>query len=237
MLTVDLDIPGRLINAQTGKISYIEFAQGIVQKVYVKFSDEQAGLKAMRSCYLGRQNFWVPIEKCKAVVLIKKGSLSPSVKRTQFPLTLAWESTVHKVQGLSIEQSVIDFDLRKQKSLGPGQIYIVLSRVKTYDNLYCIGEFKKSAIKINKETLSNYKRLKQNDLFSTIKRNNISDNTITVYFHNVRSLSKHINDIVCDNRIINNGIIGFTETKINPSDSTCKIMETLNFFNINFNND
>ena len=26
-------------------------------------------------------------------------------------------------------------------------------------------------------------------------------------------------------------------TEINPSDSTCKIMETLNFFNINFNSD
>ena len=113
----------------------------------------------------------------------------------------------------------------------------MLSRVKTYDNLYCIEEFKKSAIKVNKEALSEYERLKQNDLFSTIKRNNTSDNSITVFVHNVRSLSKHINDIVCDDRIINNDIIGFTETQINPSGSTCKIMETLNFFNVNFNND
>ena len=85
--------------------------------------------------------------------------------------------------------------------------------------------------------LSEYERLKQNDLFSTIKRNNTSDNSITVFVHNVRSLSKHINDIVCDDRIINNDITGFTETQINPSGSTCKIMETLNFFNVNFNND
>ena len=35
---------------------------------------------------------------------------------------------------------------------------------------------------------------------------------------------------------ISNGIIGFVETKIIPSDSTCKITETLNFFNFNFNN-
>ena len=78
--------------------------------------------------------------------------------------------------------------------------------------------------------------LKQNDLFSIIKRN-IWDDTFTVFVHNVRSLSKHINDIARDDRIINNDIIGFTETQIKPSDSTCKIMETLNFFNINFNND
>ena len=57
VLTVNLDIQDCLINDQTGKISYIEFAQGIVEKVQVKFSDEKAGLKTMRSCYLGRQNF------------------------------------------------------------------------------------------------------------------------------------------------------------------------------------
>ena len=80
-----------------------------------------------------------------------------------------------------------------------------------------------------------YERLRQHDLFSTIKRKNISDNTITVFVHNVRSFSKHIDDIVSDDKIINNDITGFTKTLINPSDSTCKIMETLIFFNITFN--
>ena len=64
MLRVNLDIQDRLINGQTGNISHTEFAQDSVRKVYVKFSDEQAGLKSMRSFYLGRQNSWVPIEKC-----------------------------------------------------------------------------------------------------------------------------------------------------------------------------
>ena len=113
MLTVILDMQDRLINGQTGKISYTEFAQGIVQKVYVKFSDEQTGLTTMRSCYPGRENFWVPIEKCEAEIPIQKGLASPSIKRNQFPLTLACTPTVHKVQGLSLEKGVIDFDLRK----------------------------------------------------------------------------------------------------------------------------
>ena len=54
MLTVNLDIQDRLISGQTGNINRIEFAQGSVQKVYVKFSDEHVGLKAIRSSYLGR---------------------------------------------------------------------------------------------------------------------------------------------------------------------------------------
>ena len=51
----------------------------------------------------------------------------------------------------------------------------------------------------------------------------------------MRSLSKYIDDIVSDDRIINNDIIEFTEKQTNLSYSTCKTMETLNFFHINFN--
>ena len=47
----------------------------------------------------------------------------------------------------------------------------------------------------------------------------------------MRSLSKHVKDIVRDNWIINTDIVGFTKTQIIPSVSTCKITETLNFFN------
>ena len=77
----------------------------------------------------------------------------------------------------------------------------------------------KNALKVNKDALLEYERLKQNDLFSTIKRNTITDNAITVLDHNMRSLSKHIGDTV-----------------INPSDSICKIIATLKSFNININN-
>ena len=61
-------------------------------------------------------------------------------------------------------------------------------------------------------------------------------NLITVFTDNSQSPSKDIDDIVSDDRIINNDIIVFTETQIKSSNSTCKTMETLNFYNINFNN-
>ena len=58
--------------------------------------------------------------------------------------------------------------------------------------------------------------------FFTIIRNTMSDDTITVFVHTLRFLSKyiHIHDIVNEDRIINHGIMGFTEIQINPSDST-----------------
>ena len=74
--------------------------------------------------------------------------------------------------------------------------------VKTYDNLYGIGEFKKSVIIVNRDALLEYKCLKQNDLFSTMKRNAISGNTITVFVNNVKSLPRHVNHIVSDHSIV-----------------------------------
>ena len=94
-----------------------------------------------------------------------------------------------------------------------------ISRVKVCDNLYCMREIKKSAIKVNKDALLEYERLKQNDLFSTIKKRCYVKQSIIVFFHNVRWLSKHADNI------------GFTETKIK-----FKVSEALNFFNISFNN-
>ena len=102
MLTANVDIQDRLINGQTGNAKHIEFIHRSIHKVYVHFSDEQAGLRAMRSSCIGRQNSWVAIEKCETEIPTKKGGVaSPNIKPTQFPFTLAWASTVHKVQGLS----------------------------------------------------------------------------------------------------------------------------------------
>ena len=56
-----------------------------------------------------------------------------------------------------------------------------------------------------------------------LKRRIISDDTITILVHNVTSLSKHVNDIVSDSKIMNNDIIELTETQISLSGSTCRI--------------
>ena len=63
--------------------------------------------------------------------------------------------------------------------------------------------------------MSSYERLKQNSLFSKIKRNGTSSDTITAFVHNVRLLSKNIGDLFTDDRIINNDIIEFTKTQTN----------------------
>ena len=143
MSTVDIGIQDRLINGQIVNIRYIEFAQGSAHKVYVKFFDEQACLKAIRSSYLGKQDsgYYRKIWTWES----NKENINISIKHTQFPLILPWESTIHKIQGLSFEKGAIDFDLWKQKLFGSRQIYSMLSSIKTY-NLYRLGELKKFTI-------------------------------------------------------------------------------------------
>lgn len=84
--------------------------------------------------------------------------------------------------------------------------------------------FQKFCKKVTKDA----ERLKQIDLFYTIKRNTFSDDPITVLV-DVISFSEHTDDILGDHRMVNNGIIGFTKTRINLSDSTCKIIENIVF--------
>ena len=69
-------------------------------------------------------------------------------------------------------------------------------------------------MKVNKDALLEYECLKQNGLFSTIKRNYFYDDTLAILVLNMRSFSKNVDKIESDDRIINNDIIGFTGTQI-----------------------
>ena len=71
MVTVNIDMQDCLIKGQTGNIRHIELDQGSTGKVSVKFSDVQAGLRAMKLHYLRTKYLWVPIGKHENE--IKKG--------------------------------------------------------------------------------------------------------------------------------------------------------------------
>lgn len=71
---------------------------------------------------------------------------APSIKKTQFPLAIARTIYCSQVPRPKLGSQCCGFNLKKRKSFGTVQIYITLSRIKTYNKLFCAGEYKSSSI-------------------------------------------------------------------------------------------
>ena len=60
------------------------------------------------------------------------------VSRTQFPLFLCWAVTIHKCQGMTLPEIVVDMSPRKGK-FRDGQAYVAFSRVTSLDKLHILN--------------------------------------------------------------------------------------------------
>ena len=177
MLTTNINIADRLINGQMGTVMKIHVNK-ITQKptvIYIKFDDDRAGrnLIRMSSNTFVRENNVVPIEPILSKIKVRPGKpSSPEIQRIQFPITLAWACTIHKVQGLTLQNVVISFNLNKQKSFNCGQAYVALSRSTSLEGLHILGQINSKHVKADSKVHNEYERLKS-------------------------SKSEHIKDITC----------------------------------------
>src|SRR5438876_5921036 len=79
--------------------------------------------------WLGIDPSWVPITPVTARWDTRIGK---SLTRTQLPLTLAWAITIHKSQGLTLDQAVLDLG---HADFSSGLSFVAISRVKTLKGL------------------------------------------------------------------------------------------------------
>jgi hypothetical protein len=65
---------------------------------------------------------------------------------TQFPIKTAWAITIHKSQGLTFEKAIID----AASSFAHGQVYVALSRCKTFEGLVLSTPITSDSVKSDK---------------------------------------------------------------------------------------
>ena len=240
MLTTNIDIADRLINGQLGTIVRIEVNQNNQNPtvIYIKFDDDKAGSSLIqRSSHpFIRENQVVPLQPVLAKIKIRPNKLSsPEIQRTQFPLTLAYAVSIHKVQGLSLTNVVISFDLVKQRTFNYGQIYVALSRATSLNGIHVLGTLENKHVKADPRVHEEYERLRNSsNRYLTIQtnENHHDDAVLTICLLNIRSLRKHSIDIKYDSTIMNSDIIALTETQLLPHSNDSEIKNDLQPFTL-----
>ena len=216
MLTVNVDVSDGLVNGARGEVVHVVISnERNVIKILVKFDNQTVGLKAIQSSpFRTAYPNAVPLIKHEATFLLR-GRHGNDIKRLQFPLTLAWATTIHKVQGLTLDEIVVDM---KGGRFNAGQAYVAFSRVKTLQGLHILN-FNASAIKKSDAVEEEMARLNDKLLppLPQLQCRLLSDSHITISLLNVRSINAKMPDILCDDNLKCASVLCFCETWLSPS--------------------
>ena len=219
MLTVNVDVSDGLVNGARGTVKAIIKTGSEVTSVLVKFDAERVGVAAIRNNHYRREYpDAVPIGRHEAVFSIGRNKAA-EVSRRQFPLVLAWATTIHKVQGLTMDQIVVNM---KGSAFTAGQAYVAFSRVKTLTGLF-IKNFNPASIKVSSSVVSEMERLTSEKLLPSPTVPQVislsSRDWLKVGQLNVHSYLSKVEDVTSDQAIAHTNIMCFTETFLKPSQS------------------
>ena len=139
MITTNITVTDGLTNGAMGTVTNVfDERTGKMICILVSFDSKHVGQEAVHTIvYKSTNQNAVPIYKTQATFPIHKKALCQATG-SQFPLTLAWAVTIHKCQGLTLPEIVIDMTPSKSK-FKPGEAYVAFSRVRTIEKLHVIN--------------------------------------------------------------------------------------------------
>ena len=232
ILNFNTNISDSLVNGVTGIIIGFQFikyppkyrqhlAGAHLYAVIVKFNDPEIGADLRK---LSLEN---NIYEKKIKNLIKEDNGVPIVRKTQFtnpprfsnnaeccveqiPLNLFYGSTIHKIQGTTLEEQDVVCYTHKYMKDGCG--YVALSRCKNIENVYIASNFDFKKVKPHAPSLEITKQLMENCIAAKLKQKRFD-----IFYVNMRGKRNLIN-VRHDFNAMYSNLVCLVETNMNPQD-------------------
>ncbi|CAG2244663.1 unnamed protein product [Mytilus edulis] len=213
MLIKNEDTADGLVNGVMGTvISIKDFSpNSLPSTIYVHFDNERVGRNAKVQKLISGKH-------CVGLKPSSEDIPLSNCVRKQFPLKLAWACTIHKVQGLTVEECVVDLN----KCFTYGQAYVALSRVTSKSGLHIESI---EAEKIDKKIFCDpdiVKGVSEMTRFLPEIENTAEEHTqsFQIMYHNIQGLQTHAEDIKQNPDFRSADYICLTETWANQ-EFTC----------------
>ncbi len=147
---------------------------------------------------------------------IEEKMLYRDVTRRQYPLKLAWATTIHKVQGMTCDKITVSLE----GIFKPGMAYVALSRVTSLSGLY-IMDFDPAAIYCDadvKEALTAMPTLDISQQQPLLNQVSVQPHprSLTIVHHNIEGVLSHLKDFKCNPEMTLADIVCLTETWLKP---------------------
>ncbi|XP_062600656.1 uncharacterized protein LOC134262299 [Saccostrea cucullata] len=237
-ITANLCVEDGLTNGTSCKVEYIERRQESTERpsiIWISFDDTNTG-KSWRYQYRhlfgrGVDKSWTPIFDVRRSFQY----LRHTVVRIQFPLRLSAAKTIHKSQGDTMVQAVINLDMNPKFTL-PHIHYVALSRVTKIKGLHILS-LNESKICASEKVKKEMCRLRTEATLQLCYQpmDSTNNQTINIAFQNVRSLHVHFTSFKNEPNLQQSHIIGVAETWLTASDENEDYeLENYNMFRLDF---
>ena len=183
--------------------------------IWVLFQEQHIGNDYRREySYLYNQSIekmWVPILEMKRQFTKNK----IQILRRQFPLRPSAAKTIHRCQGDTLNEAVVDLPSLKREHMH----YVALSRLRSILGLHILN-LNETEIAVSKKVQEEMTRLRQNSVLKSYLPFLYKDTseTFKILFQNVRSLHLHVADVASDYNVKAADINMFVETALCSND-------------------
>ena len=216
-IVLNINTVDRLTNGASCTVKCVQVpvnkkASGVI---WVQFEDDDIG-RNTRALSRNRYKPWINPSWTPIVPEMRKFTVGRNneVARTQFLLRAASAKTVHRSQGDTVSEIVVNFTGRTQTGIH----YVAMSRVREFDKLYLLNHDPRK-VKASEEVKLEMCHLRQQSCSSTLRNLYDVDAPLKIAYVNAQSLHRHKMDVEHDFNLSDANILFYSETRFQESDA------------------